>query len=452
MIRITDGQHADYSDLDAGPLSIIRTSYWENQNGNLLDRAWELAGIRSGNNSRNQIMSATQEIDRWNWLAQEFAARQNGRFPVWLEEQATDEAEARRALISAARLQYGSSFGTDPILYSGSLFPSLILTTWPFFESSRAHDIAVSGFTQIKGAGSGTIADASGTMDGRINELSISLSSGNIGKVWCGVRRKNWGASAFVYYFNFGADSTPSGTDASQVVDAAGWLANNAIEVTFSTATLVSRQKNTLSDLFGSINYDHFVGDYLIVLGCTLTAADTIVGIQLRHGLTNANNINDEVWLNSASSGNVPTASSYYWIPVGTVSIPGVPYHGDLSVYVRNFALELYAERKSGSGYLRYDAAIFVPLDRHAEYTFNAGGNDVYMHHTELDERFALDTDGSNNRINATGGKSNLAMPLDAGLYVQIVATDALGKRATSGTATPAISVYDRWQRYANNG
>lgn len=305
------------------------------------------------------IIAAVQKIDELRDQVRDFFANKKTGKSIWFEINAAAET-AKRALVYSITLVPVNVMTHTALLGYKAGFYQLTIVRDELWEDKTLSVIqtGVGGVTTL--GGTDAISATPGSAPGRISYATFSAISGGGGpltKVWAGIRPAGPGTANFSPMWEL--ENGTRGTDATLVTDAAASPdagANNAVNVDFGTDTsLVERIGMTVDQSTASTNFHHFTGDYLVLARCYLTAAGT-VGIQMKTGYTsNATYV--------ARPEKYITNTAYQFIELGEISLPPFAYRDVLqaTVILKNFEIQLHAERVAGTPQLRLDCLVLIP-------------------------------------------------------------------------------------------
>lgn len=307
-----------------------------------------------------EIINAENDLSDLAEAAKVFPKDRLRAESVWLEENANSES-ARRAFVHGFQFVPYSIENHDPLLNTGAFFGKLAITRAPFWETKTKQTLTQANLSCW--GGKMTITRAAyldGTKPARIQRLSLLFDNDDLVRYWFGVRPTYQGISSFQAVWEL--ESGTLGTDSSLAADLAASPAgshpsNNMVQCSFGTsAYLLERVSMTVDQACSDANYKHFVGRYLVLLRAQMTAGSTTINVQMRSGVGDAMVIHERVTVDS---------QIFKLYELGEISIPHFAYRGAVvgNDVVKNYTIEVWAERTAGAAELCLDALCLIPSD-----------------------------------------------------------------------------------------
>lgn len=374
---------------------------------------------------------------------------------IFLEIESDGEATAKYALVTQIAYEIRAENGVSPLLGSG-LIVSISVLRFPWFESSSdttVNDWSLAGSPPTIGqTGSGGYYTAINTQeDARIKVLSLTNGTGTspTTKMWIGFRDYNYGIVKFEP--NFECESGTMGTDTSATADGTASGSSKA-QCTFSTvATLAKRVSLRFNDTSPTAHME-MAGRYLLLMRMKL-GSSTAVRIVTKDGwqtLGFVDTIAGDTYLSSSDNTNL---TNWNLIELGYLQIPSVGYKDDSWIidYMKYYAIEIYAERLSGSGNLDMDMIILMPADHLAVldnlnlYSSGSGGgaSRIYTSPSGITSVVSL-TSGSG-LVQSKGSFTNWLIPA-AGFLV--IAGQEATQHSLGRTVDVVVTATGRFPQY----
>lgn len=417
--------------------------------------------------------SAAEEIDGILQDALLYIEDESLTDPVWLEVYSTGEAP-RRALALNGYIQPLAEQYSSMFLDAGHVKATLALTRYPAWENTAARRIgAGSGTgswlplagppTYATASGVGVVSALGGTMDipgrgalpGRIAQAKFTYSTGNVGKIWAGIRPYRDGYSSFNPVWDvYGASILDGSGDTVQATSISDYIGSGYLAITPSVADdLKLRYEFSLSDI-SATDHHHFFGTYHLLARYQVpsgTPSPTpTFGVQFRYGISNLSSLipNNEVVLDSGEY----TKGFWHIQPVGTITISP----GDRSQRILdNWTLQCYVEQMGGAGdTLAIDELFLVPAEHYIHIAGTGLISSSGMHYSVLTHPNDIVVggryDGSDDMREPSETEStNWVVPKSGGTLVLV------GRALTTAPSTTALSVsldvYDRWSSWRHS-
>lgn len=346
----------------------------------------------------------------------------------WREESSGETSNSKRALIHSITMQPVTRGNFGAILGKTGAFYDLVIVRESIFEVFSQASSSSNGVSALGGLVS--FAAIPGSYSARIALLSFTGANGGgtLDRLWAGIRPTYRGSSDFVALWELeaGTINTTAGSSFATDTDASPQAsANNITEYPVDTASNWVA-KVTIDDITATTNYQHFAGQYLVLLRYKLSAGNEVV-LQMRTGYSqNATFAPGEL--------KPVTATSYRFCEMGTVGIPPMGYRyefhpsaGD-DVTLKNYQIQIWAYRTGAAVNLTVDCLVLIPIPH---FTYSEGSAIVYTdassqtstyHRTTADGRaIALYYDtGSNPTTNLiyTLDPADWVMPIGGGVLV----------------------------------
>lgn len=282
---------------------------------------------------------------------------------IWLEW-ITNTEEGRRSLLFGGKWDWQSMANSWPMLYNNNWLPRLAIMRHPLWESVSIDSVTETTLDTLGDIV--TFTDVPGRVPARIYQTKFAgvAGSGLLETVWAGIRPDYEGSGSFVSVWECESTAVAggmswfwSGAEMTNVVSATSSNGYYA-KCDFSTGgtTMTKRLSITLDDVVGA-NYDHFIGDYLVLARACVSAGE--VAIQMGYGYY------DTPVLPWGPVVNI-TDTTFQLYELGTVSIPPPgPWHDDvftttLAEQCKRFEIDIQAEQID-TGDLWIDCLVLVP-------------------------------------------------------------------------------------------
>jgi len=379
---------------------------------------------------------------------------------VWLHHAATAETAARRALIYEGSLQILAAHGLDPLLDNATVSLRINLTRHPLWEPLTTTTQTASNYTLW--ANKWVLSSVPGNEPARIRDLQIKPRSGGGGplyRLWIGLHDQIITPSGVnldsVWELEDGANEATA-TDTPDATASPNAITGAMVRVAFSaTATHAKRMAITAAQAavrYSHTNYNHYVGRYLVLCRCRVTAG-AAVRLELRSGYAGA-----------ASS--VPCGEAYIensaWrlLEIGIATIPHHGYRDQIAVvaYPQDTELQIWAEHISGTAatdVLDLDAICLIPADHllrveGAALTYTAGDDKtVHLYTFEDDTQLAAGSRYGRPSLNVEHDPQDFYLPLGAAIIV------LAGEQQTQHLLTEAndlsVEYLPRWLLYRSS-
>ena len=290
--------------------------------------------------------------------------------------------------------------------------------------------------------GTASIGNDVGTLNQRIERMTIVANSVAKSKYWIGIRPTYKGVADFdpVWECEDGTNHLADTTDEAD----GGASGGNLVRIAFTSETVLTKRFSiNIDDVIGANDYTHFVGKYQILCRCKVDASGTQVRLQLRSGLFYSTDEVDTVVQDTIVDGQ----TEWNLIELGEVQFPPMGNRDDYADNKLKYAtLGIWAERLSGSGTVDLDVFILMPSEHLFTCTsldqITSSGPEAYV--TPLDNKYAV---GSVAGFwgNAEYNMPNWEYPIGGGIMVTAAeaAVHNLG-----GTLDVTLYLRPRWQSY----
>lgn len=332
---------------NAGGTLLYRVENW--QSTLTSENATEVIGL-VGQGTDAAIMASVQVIDELTDQARQYwnAAEAPWRSPVWFEYNAATET-AKRALVSEITLQPVVVGQYTPLLGKAAAFYQLTVTRSTIWEDSASAALRTASLACNGGVAA--LAPIDGSYPARIFDATFDpAGAASLGKCWLGIRPALYGTATFV------APWTLSGRTAGYDSESTTAGGTAVMQCTFKDygTVLCKRVSMTVDDATTGTSYMDFVGRYLVLLTCQVTAgtSSTTVGVQLRYGMASDPNFIP------CTERFIENSTMFHTIELGEISIPSDSYSVN---GVQNTTLQVWAERLSGTGVLNMERLILIP-------------------------------------------------------------------------------------------
>lgn len=372
-----------------------------------------------GQDSAANLRSAAQNLeDALNTARLNATNSQHRQYTVM--RYASDGGSTQQAFVVDGTVRVvtvGSA--TNPFADNSRLSLELTLSRTPYWEPTSATAISTNRLSCF----GGTLAFSSiaGTAPARLDEFEFSMPigylAGAVTQIWAGIRPALEGTSNFDPILEL-EDGIPGTDTAAQEPGDGTGSGTGYMRTTFVDTSLVQRCYVSIFLSQGAINFNHYVGEYVVLVRAR-TGATTEVGLQLRTG-----------WANSIADYQFPNEeilisdSNWKLYNMGYVRIP--PYQLPTTMWtdeLKYFTFAFWAERVSGSGNLDIDAICLIP------YTHFFAAEDTYIwaaatddrctvRSTPFDVRYALNSRSDAPWASNPFSYNNWALPYDNSILV----------------------------------
>jgi hypothetical protein len=435
VFRIENNDATDTYDM-LGNLQLVRGSFGPQAGGEgLVTEVWEvisqdtIANMMSDDTALETIL---EKARRWHRIKTEYES-------IWLRWHVDGET-AKRALIYDYAKNHQPGLTDDPLMELSTIREQLAITRHPYFESVSASTDSTSGISALGGVWDLTGSISGGTIDARINKMTIgSSNSEEFKRYWVGITDSPHITTTYDPVAECGDGTT--GTDTT--------VSGSTMVTAFVDTSLTHRFSVELAD-FGS-PANNLIGRHLVLLRCK-NAVGTASAIRMSTSFFSPPSASESRQVQSIV---YVAADEYRTIEVGEVDIPGGAWREDiddidpgLAVWALNFEIS----RTSGSGSFTSDAIVLVPSEHILTWRDAVVRADnletANMITFENDEVVGYSIDNLPDRLVETAsiGTRNWSYPINGG-HVVFVAQDQNGHDRTD-TVNPSISVYKRWLTY----
>ena len=311
----------------------------------LLEERIYLLGKNGTTSQQQGVVYERTVLDGYGEGMRQYAADPNVVFQdLYLREQADGEASARRALLYDLQIRPLSDSGFTHLLNLNlSRFEMvLVRDEW---ESDTANTTLTG--TNLAAGGKITIDDDDmGSLAGRLARLklepgaSAGTGAATLLEHWVGIRPFYYGVSGFTPEWDWASGDFHEDTSES----------GGTVTTTFAgTTSMAKRITLKLSDIAVS-NYDHFVGEYTLVMGYIVGGGG---GAQIAFKV-----LGDGVESEPIYSGS--TASLVATKEVGTIRIPSQSIR-NVTVDLADIEIQLWAELIASTSSLAVTKVYAVP-------------------------------------------------------------------------------------------
>jgi hypothetical protein len=183
VFRIENNDATDTYDM-LGNLQLVRGSFGPQAGGEgLVTEVWEvisqdtIANMMSDDTALETIL---EKARRWHRIKTEYES-------IWLRWHVDGET-AKRALIYDYAKNHQPGLTDDPLMELSTIREQLAITRHPYFESVSASTDSTSGISALGGVWDLTGSISGGTIDARINKMTIgSSNSEEFKRYWVGI-------------------------------------------------------------------------------------------------------------------------------------------------------------------------------------------------------------------------------------------------------------------------
>jgi len=213
--------------------------------------------------------------------------------------------------------------------------------------------------------GTWVIGSDIGSMGQRIAKFKMEPTGFSQAKYWAGIRDIRNGTTGFISKWE--AEDGSLGTDASLAADATAspGAGNSKVNIDFTTfATMRNRLSIRWSQIQTVGNWDDIIGSYLLLGRLKLDADTTEIAIQIQHGWTQLGGTGTIVGTTFLSGVDDSSLVNWNFIELGSINIPPTGNRENTitsSDDIKNYVIQLWSERISGSGELDIDCFVLIP-------------------------------------------------------------------------------------------
>ena len=405
--------------------------------------------IAEGTNA--QLITGLHDIDVNLEEARRFFVDPMAYYSYWLEYEIDSETARKRVLLYNGKVQLVSKPGDQGGFLDGKAFARLALERHPAWEKTSRDTFTRSSLNCFGGAWglTGYAADT-GSLPGRIHKLDLygdASGSGPIYRWWIGIRGEDTGITDF--------ESKWQCEDGDASMDADTTAGATTMVTTFSAdASFKQRFEISLYDAMGAGNYHHNVGRYLVLARVKHGTTGMTTGIEMRYGMGNDETFvaNERVYHSENSS------SIWRLIPLGEIKVPpeGWKYStANLTSSIRQFEIQIWAERLEGSGSLSFDAFVMIPSEHMVtlDKCYTAAGTDnnrsFEIYTLEDDEHYCRIEESNIPACLPEVSYTDWYMPISPGVMV-IAGEQDTGGSVTTDTIDLSMWHYSRFRHFAD--
>ena len=306
-----------------------------------------------GHTTNADLVTAVNNIDNFSHAADRFWDDEHEIRSMWLEENADGETE-RRSLILSMKLTPIQEGKLGPLLgVTGAKYVLTIIHS-EVWEKVANGNVAIANEPSL--AGTVALAAIDGTYSGRIGIMALdgdAASTSDLTTIWGGIKPVYTALTDFdpLIELELGTLVAPAVT-ANGGANASPTGAANNIVTYAATTSDVKIIYETLDDAFASVNYRHWHGDYLVLLRCKLSGAETVrVHVDWGYKYGTVFNRGPDVYV---------TNTDWMFLEMGEVSIPPFPRMDDLAIS-RYFEFQVYVQRMGAAITLSLDCLVLIP-------------------------------------------------------------------------------------------
>ncbi len=396
-LQASDGEDPDIFDLQKYLAGEGWAQGTPQPNQDRIDEAVSLhlkpdAGEAQDDDGLALLMHALDLKVRQVAIGQSFLAAQG----IWLRAKQSTETKARQSLVTAAR--------RSPTMKVRSLHSAandyviadyvLGLTRMPYWEAQEIRTITPEGGGTLDTNGgmfaydfdSGILGDA----PYRVARMVLTPETNNVlTEFWFGARSNHYydvDPANFVPVWNL-AIADHQGTDVESDTDANA-LSGTRLTCSFDThEEMVERCTMTASRASPSYPNDQ-IGTYIILLRAAMSDGSSEALVRVGGGFHGGSSTTEFAF----QSSELVSGTFYRYFELGTVSIPAsyMPLRDGFLLFTA--ALQVQAQRLSGTGDLYLDSLILVPAEHHLHFT-QANVQDIGGGSTRFTEVYTLPDD-----------------------------------------------------------
>lgn len=462
VLTIATENRSTHYDLLREPVKALTDNFYENMTseGNL-ERQYMLYGPHDDNDeTRLQVMEAFKRLERCQRLVAIWQSDKFRNQTIWLEEAAKHEIPFKRSLITSMSLRRTSrSRWSSVLLDDHALMGELVIVSKPYHESSIANTLSFSGVNTLGGK---VEIGGGGTVDGRVQELSIRSGPAiSLTNAWIGIRPVNDGTADFEPFIPFSSNE-PNLVDGVDIIADGNAFNGQAIRVDHSAVDisdrLTVRHYTTNAIAYPLTDGRYYNGRYRAVvryriindIGPSAGKDSTLIALKLYYGpvslFGNPGIPLETLYLNG-------TDGLYRLVDAGEVSIPHFGSLAASSVFSVSgyscgfaFATE-FIDGRIDEDHLIVDGIVLIPADRLATLDGFDGGNGTkaLWLTTENDETVVVGEFAT-----AAEGQNSLSYPAEGGVVV--LAVEENGMSSIGNRISLNMTTRHRYGRYAGNG
>lgn len=453
VLRLADVAQSDTINLITGTFK-LESGSWSLASGGA-ELSTETMTLVAASTTEKAVANAVQEFDELLKKAAEYHDDVVEGTSYWLEMNAATENAKRTLLYNGQyRVQAGVGYGPFFEQYAGKMI--LSLDHHPLWENVSYTTVSSSALSLTTPAW--VLSAVEGTEEARIRRVKItnSSTSGYQQNYWFGIRPVYEGTTDFIALWEL--ENGTLGTDAAKDTTTAKNTASPGagsgafVLVDFATTTALTRRISVkVDDIIGAgTHYNHFHGEYQVLLRYSLSAAGTC-GIEMRTGYATANLTN----YRACSPQYVSGTGGWYLQEMGTVTIPAEGgWYGQDADYAKYFTIELAAEGLGSSPPDLYlDCLILVPTRYYAKLKNCYVEGNVATDYAELwthenDEKTAISYHSSKPIIDVS--KEDVGswyLPRQGGVLVAVAAQANMESMYTDAW-TLVLDYFPRWRSY----
>jgi len=300
------------------------------------------------------IMAAVNVIDELAERCDLFWSDLHRTSSVWLEESATAET-TKRSLVQSIELAPIQEGKFAPTLgHFGAKYTITIIHSAAWENTA----VTVLTTTNVSCLGGTVILPAiSGSLPGRLHRLDLAGDASNTGTLttfWGGIRPVYDGDTDFSPLIELEKGTLVAPCVLASDSDEASPLGTTDNVISYGCTTDdVKIDYVTLDNALTSTNYNHWIGDYHVLMRAKLSAAQT-VRLHIDTGYYGGT-----VFIPGPYNYNATT--DYTLLEMGTVSIPPFPRIGHGAGQLDTFEFQLYAKLIGTATTITADCLILIP-------------------------------------------------------------------------------------------
>jgi hypothetical protein len=344
----------------------------------------ETLRVRVKDSSQDNLAGELQSLTEAQYWADQYMHDRTVEEPVWLHAKWDSETGERRALVRSIEWSFESSaFGAESIndeavltitIERGAFWERTTARALPYFEipseSSTGAESDLYDYTQAGSGGSPAAHDLEGDVPARIDYFEINSVSGNLGRIWMGIRSQNKfdvdPETNFIEVWN-PADGTMAYTE---VTNATGFVnvdpEDGSAEVTWDDTWQkvldlewddVDSGSEDVAGMFGRLLW-------ILVAASENTSPATTWEVKLKYGYAG---MDDADFVEMGRVIEI-TETSANLFEAGLCHIPLRSLHAITTSNLTSsldstFTIQIYARRTSGAGDLNINHLLPVPVD-----------------------------------------------------------------------------------------
>jgi hypothetical protein len=318
------------------------------------------------------IISAVNSIDELEEQCELYWEDNHQTQSVWLEESATSET-AKRSLIASIALTPLQEGRFGPLLgHTGAKYTLVIIhsASWEAIATVGLFD-ATNNFVT-----NDIFPAIAGSLPARISSLYISGQnglSGNLTKIWGGIRDNVGGTSDFnpIIEMELGSLGSSDVSLASDSDNASPYGSTDNLVSFACTTSEAEVVAVSMDEATSTTDFSQFPGDYTVLMRARLTVAES-VRMRLVTGYWGNTTLKYHPYQYFSDT-------DYQLTEMGVISLPPFSRLNDVDS-IRNYRLSLYVERVGAATTIQGDCFVLIPYNHRfsvEDCTLNVTGTNL---------------------------------------------------------------------------